>query len=138
MSTSKREQIREMLERAAPACRAMCTLDPNATFSYELMSGGVWWSDEIPSVTEAVWALRMVVAHRTCIVCGIDSSFGEEWEIAKQLFPEWVGFRAERCQSSAEIVEQFKAELARGERETRKMVRRLDAWDRHIKRNERE
>ncbi len=138
MQGSKSERIREMLEEAAPACRAMCTVDPNATFSYELLSGGVWSSDEIPPVTRAVWALRAVIRHRTCMICGIDSAFGEEWEVAKQLFPEWVGFRTERCQPSAEIVEQFNAELARGERQTNRMGRRLDAWDRLNKRKERE
>jgi hypothetical protein len=72
------------------------------------------------------------------MICGIDSECGEEWEVAKQVFPEWVGFRAERCQPQAEIVEQFKAELARGAREMQKVARRLDVWDRLSKRKERE
>ena len=138
MQGSKSERIREMLEEAAPACRAMCTVDPNATFSYELLSDGVWWSDEAPKEFEAISALRMVVRYRTCMICGVDSSFGEAWEVAKELFPGWVGFRAERCQPSAEIVEQIRAMLEKGKGETKKLIRLLDACDRFIKPKERE
>lgn len=127
MSKSKSERIREMLEEAAPACRAMCTVDPNATFFYDMMADGAWWSDETPKEFEAVSALRMVVRHRTCVICGIESPFGEAWDIAKKLFPEWVGFREERCRPSAEVVEQIKAMLVKGKREVEKMFRAADA-----------
>lgn len=136
MSTSKYERIREMLLQAAPECRALSRLDPNATLFYDMMADGAWWSDETPKEFEAVSALRMVVRHRTCVICGIDSPFGEEWEIAKELFPEWVGFREERCQPPAEIVEQVRAMLTKGKREVEKMFRLADAYEKRASRRD--
>lgn len=136
VSTSKSERIREMLEEAAPACRAMCTVDPNATLFFDLMADGAWWSDETPKEFDAISALRMVVRHRTCMICGIESPFGAAWEVAKELFPDWVGFREDRCRPSIEIVEQIRGMLVKGEREVEKLFRASDAYEKRASRRD--
>jgi len=76
--------------------------------SFDCMSYGVIWQDEMPPLDQRgqahSWGLRPVFGYRTSLILGQpDPSLEEYWTLAKHLFPEWVGFRPERCEPSAEL-----------------------------------
>jgi hypothetical protein len=39
----------------------------------------------------------VVINHRTSLLSGEEGQFPEVWAWAKQYFPRWIGFSAERC-----------------------------------------
>ena len=85
-----------------------CVHDPDATRSYELISGSVSWSDEeydifffIPEARQAAQALFV---YRTSLIEGRPrEAFRYAWDEARLRAPEWIGLRPERCTPSAEL-----------------------------------
>jgi hypothetical protein len=77
--------------------------DPEAKGSYELMSGALVWSDELPKLSEA-WAVvaqgdiwRFLVAYRASVTLGKEQvAFRAVWEQVVQHAPNWPGLRPER------------------------------------------
>jgi hypothetical protein len=69
---------------------------------FELMSGGLVWSDEYPPPTESgplfpQHHLREIWNHRSSLIKGEPAErFRETWETALKLFPHWPGFLPER------------------------------------------
>lgn len=53
---------------------------------------------------------------------GEASPYAEHWGLAKELFPQWVGFRDERCRPHAELLERFRQAALRGELETQRVI----------------
>jgi hypothetical protein len=85
-------------------------MEPSATLHYDLMSDALIWSDEKPKGRPAkeVWALRPVLRYRTGLILGLTlTEFQKEWETAKKLFPEWIGFREERSSRSVELEREY-------------------------------
>jgi hypothetical protein len=90
----------QMLDKIAPKLNRLAA-DPKARVSYELMSGSLVWSDELPPVEglepEEVWSLRPVWRYRSSVILGSpEEKHRSQWEQAQQLFPLWPGFRPER------------------------------------------
>lgn len=70
----------------------------SAQVRYELLSGSLIWSDEIPTdcfVDKD--CLRFVLKYRTGLLIGeTDPSCVSYWQEALRLFPDWIGFLPER------------------------------------------
>ena len=91
---------------------------------YEVMSGALMWEDEKPEIpfSELGW-FRAVLAYRTSIILGQPRrEFESIWSALREIAPNWPGFRAERCTSTPELVEQFGAQK-------KKSIRALDRMD---------
>ena len=98
------------------------TPSPAATPFYELMSGGLVWTDErdtdVPS--EVIWALRPLFAHRASLIKGVpDTKWLAYWATCIVIFPRWIGFLPERAKPTAQRI----ALLNRGQED---MLRELD------------
>jgi hypothetical protein len=78
--------------------------DPNATYSFEHLSGGFIWSDEFPQIFTPGWEIisegylyRYLVAARHDITLGEASPrFQAIWQQAVRFAPNWPGLRPER------------------------------------------
>lgn len=80
--------------------------DLTARPGYDLMSDSLVWPDEIPRGRRSreLWCLRPVLRFRTGIILGIHfSEFQMDWDTAKSVFPNWIGFRACRTAESASL-----------------------------------
>jgi hypothetical protein len=78
-----------------------------ATVFYEVMSGGLVWTDEkITGVpTEVIWALRPLWAYRSSMISGAPAAKWQDyWNICLELFPNWIGFLPERMRPSPELL----------------------------------
>src|SRR4051794_30193232 len=82
-------------------------VDPQARMGYDYFAGGVVWSDEHPEwefVEEngvhrivGQGTFRALLNHRHALILGEPAErFGELWEKAKQLCPNWPGFQPAR------------------------------------------
>lgn len=103
----------------------------DAELRYDMMSDAVYWSDEPPAIDsheaiEAVWALRPVFHHRVCVMLARPSPYAHLWELARDLFPMWIGFAHDRCHLAPDVLAHIAAMMQRGEREIRKLVRWAD------------
>ena len=85
---------------------------------YHVMADAVFWSDEFPRPTpgELENAFRLVINHRTSLLLGEEGRFSEVWNVAKDCYPYWPGFRMDRCTSNAEIADRIKR------------IRRVSSW----------
>lgn len=88
-------------------------------YSFDSMSASVIWEDELPSAQKRdlahSWGLRPIFGYRASLILGKpDQSLEEYWNLATQLFPNWVGFRPERCKPSQEIASFVEGERAKG------------------------
>ena len=101
--------------------------DPNATHSYEVMSGGFAWSDERLSQSGSVcmahgsWAFRFLMGYRASLIRGNPrEELRATWDQLLRECPEWPGFRPERRDAS------LATELDRESRKVDVCVRRLE------------
>ncbi len=102
---------------------AVCRFDPNADRKYDGMSGGFYWSDEIPegTPTRIIWRLRTVLGHRASITLSDPSrSYKDDWDRLAELCPSWPGFRPERSSLALE------EELSRAGEDFMKSVEEAD------------
>jgi len=77
--------------------------DKDAKPFFDLMSGGMLWSDETISglSPELLGCLRALFRYRTSLIEGRpDTRFEALWARIKQLNPNWIGLRSERCTPS--------------------------------------
>jgi len=102
----------EAIERIAPKLNQL-QKDPNARVHYELMSGGLVWSDELPPWDELEPGdsncLRGIWRFRSSLILGIpEEKHRRRWEQGQKLFPNWPGFLPERQSSSwrQQVIEQ--------------------------------
>ena len=86
-------------------------VDSEATPFYDLMSGAFIWSDEKVhglGVNE-MGCLRAICRYRTSlIVQEVDKRFEFLWNEFKQKYPEWIGFRLERCSPNETLTAQYR------------------------------
>jgi hypothetical protein len=104
---------------------AVCSPACSPKVFYEIMSGALVWSDETNHETpiEVIWALRMIVAYRTSLMLNKPrEEFKPIWDRALSLFPRWVGFRPERRQPTAELLQIYR----RGDVSLRKCLRNME------------
>lgn len=102
--------------------------DLGAVRSYEMMSGGFIWSDELPpsdrysEARDGDYALRFLFGYRASLIRGRpDESLRPVWDAVLAACPSWPGFRPERCSGS------LAPEL---EQEGKRAMRRLDRYSR--------
>jgi hypothetical protein len=71
----------------------------------DILADGLIWPDETIDSTpfEVISCLRFVWHHRTGIIIGEQRRFADTWQLARELFPHWVGFHPDRCRPSAEL-----------------------------------
>jgi hypothetical protein len=137
MSLSPETDSMHQWTKVYRACSQVLNLlsepDPAAVPFMDGMSDALIWPDECPDDAPMEWisGLRLIWNHRTSLLLGHDSIFEEYWRVAKECFPDWVGFRPERNTPSPELLEsiregtarlnemfnEFEAELARKEAE---------------------
>ena len=104
---SKLQELIEELRKHASKLNALSEPLPGATVFYEVMSGGLVWSDEkIEGVpVEVIWALRPLWAFRSSLIAEApQEKWRSYWDICRTIFPSWVGFRPERSTPSPELL----------------------------------
>jgi len=92
---------------------------------YEVMSGGLVWSDETnaETPTEVIWALRFLVAYRTGLMLNQPKpKFQVYWDHGLSMFPRWIGFRPNRWTPTNKLLNIYR----RGDVSTRKCLRDLE------------
>lgn len=112
------------LQSAAAVLSLLEREAPDAEMCWDMLAGAVYWSDEIDRHAlshESVGALRPVLRHRTCVMLDIHSPFGERWDIARSMFPKWVGFSQHRCRPSPEVLEKARVLMAGGARKVEEL-----------------
>lgn len=95
--------------RLAPLLNHL-TYQASACPHYELLSGALIWPDELPTerpLPDGWCAIRPLFRHRTCMIIGIPLEYSELWEVGKKSFPQWPGFRTDRCSPSNELKELY-------------------------------
>lgn len=92
--------------------------DPHATLEYHLFADAVFWSDEFPRPmnSDLENAFRMVLNHRTSLLCGEVGKFPAAWNLARECYPSWPGFQSERCTASPELADRIQR------------IRRVSEW----------
>jgi hypothetical protein len=85
-----------------------CKPDPKAECFFEVVSGGLIWTDERPSFevdAEELGALRILWSYRTSLLLGKPrAEFQRVWDAAFALSPHWPGFIIERQQPRSDLV----------------------------------
>ena len=95
---------------------------------YDMMSGGLVWTDETRRDTpvHVIWALRSFWAYRTSLM--LSQSHEEQvqvsywWQFGQAHFPNWVGFRPERRRPTAKLLRIYRM----GDVSLRKCLRDLE------------
>jgi len=103
------------IRRLAPLLNELEKSD-QATFEYQGVSDALVWSDELPeNPISYEMAIRYLLQYRTSVIAGEPiEQIAPYWEMAKEAFPNWPGFSAERCQPSESLasrVREMRAEL---------------------------
>lgn len=89
---------------AAIAILDSMVVDPNATYDYDYLSGGFYWSDEFPPIGSADWGIvehdclyRSLIRVRRCITLGNESVVTIPlWQQMLNDAPDWPGLLPER------------------------------------------
>lgn len=94
--------MHEWNERFTAAIREFNALakSADATVNYCMLAGALYWSDELPpsSSDDSRLLFRSLVNYRTGMIIGEPKTAGLPfWLWAKEAFPNWPGFDAERC-----------------------------------------
>jgi hypothetical protein len=104
------------------------TADPSAVASYEYLTGGLVWSDEVPADEQGrrtVWrslAFRMAIAYRASLTIGEErAEFRPLWQQIEQDAPSWPGLRPDRRGEAA------RRQLAERHKELDRWIEELDA-----------
>jgi hypothetical protein len=76
---------------------------------HDYLADGLIWRDETidTTPTQVIWALRFVWHYRTGFIIGEQRRFADIWQLARELFPHWVGFQPDRCSPSAELADLY-------------------------------
>ena len=89
---------------------------------YEYLSGGLVWSDETNVSFDTINVLRPLFNHRSVLILGTnDQTWAAYWRIANDLFPNWIGFQASRCESTPSLRKLIRAGRLRMHRECREL-----------------
>lgn len=115
----------DTLRAHATRLNSLSTPAPSARVFYEIMSGGLVWSDEAGEdlPVEVVWALRPLFAFRSSMILGSpQEKWRTYWDACVVLFPRWVGFHAERTTPTPALLRI----LRQGERRLDRCLESLD------------
>ena len=125
------EQVTQFSDAALAILDAM-RHDPDATYSYEHLSGGFYWSDEFPPFDSADWKVvghdyiyRYLIRIRRCITLG-DTALESSplWQQVSSLAPNWPGLLPER--RSGRIVRRLRAAERMADRCLEKLEAKFD------------
>ncbi len=122
------DQVKTFSDAALAILDAL-PVDPNATYAYEHLSGGFYWSDEFPSFDSADWQIvrhddlyRFLIRIRRCITLGDDSVESTPlWQQVMAHAANWPGLLPER--RSGRIVKR----LVAAERLADRCLKKLEA-----------
>ncbi len=96
----KIDRVRESLEN--------CSFDSEAESDYDIMAGGLFWSDEVPDRNECreylsvMLYLRRIIAYRASLTLNEERvEFRDKWLELKDAIPNWPGFKNDRIYGSA-------------------------------------
>ena len=97
------DRIEKFSDEAIAILNAM-PVDPDATYSYEHLSGGFMWTDEFPPLRSAEWKIvrhdyiyRFLINMRRCITLGDTSHESTAlWQQMVNDAPNWPGLLPER------------------------------------------
>ncbi len=87
---------------------------PNS-YKFDAMTASVIWYDELPERRGSAldWGLRPLFGYRgSLILSEPDLSLEPYWLLGKELFPNWVGFRPERCVPNPELAAFIREQIA--------------------------
>ena len=110
-------RVEAALRRHASGFRRRCwRFKPE--MQYHLFADAVFWVDEYPIAHDPDLedAFRLVLNHRTSLLTGSEGKVPQVWQLARQCFPKWIGFRRSRCTFNPKTAER----IAR--------IRRVAAW----------
>lgn len=104
------QRLEDLIKSLRPHAKRLNELSrpsASATVFYEVMSGGLVWTDEkiedVPA--EIIWALRPLWAYRSSVIAGAPKEkWRPYWDVCLSLFPHWIGFLPERSRSSPELL----------------------------------
>lgn len=88
------------LESLAPKIGSL-KVDPVARVYYELMSGGLAWTDELPALekmnSNEFGVMRALWSFRSSLILGSPKEkYRFLWEESQRWFPSWPGFQPDR------------------------------------------
>ena len=109
--------------------------DENATYFYEVMSGGFLWSDEFPDIASDEWKnfehdfiYRYLLAlRREVMLWTKDKEKHPLWKQVLSEAPQWPGLKQERL--SGRIVKRLKAAIRLSNYEIEKAFNEADEED---------
>jgi hypothetical protein len=106
----------DSLRRWAKQLDTVRVPNPAAKPFVDCMSDALVWPDETESgtPTEVIWALRFVRHYRTGLILGVERPHADFWQLARQLFPHWVGFQPSRCELSEQLAAVYHAAKKKG------------------------
>jgi hypothetical protein len=119
--------VESELRVAAPVLNALDRLDPAATVMFDLMSGGLVWSDECPPPEQwdALGPARCLWNYRTGLILGAPPAAHDRlWRLAHEVCPRWVALHSDRVTPTPQLIEVATALKARGHRE----LKVIDRW----------
>lgn len=89
----------------------MCQYDSAAICTYDIMAGGLVWTDEVPNPSDRGLNLRVSVYLRTVIAYRASLSLNQprlelenNWNELKKLLPNWPGFKEDRIYGEAQRI----------------------------------
>jgi hypothetical protein len=76
---------------------------------YDILSGAIIWSDELPkSAPVSLDCLRFVLNYRTGLLIGQPEPMNKLfWEEAMRRFPKWIGFMPERVTYNPDLISYY-------------------------------
>ena len=88
--------------------------EKNSRTQYHVMADAIFWDDEgIKNLNSKLGnSFRCILHHRTSLITGTpEEIYAKVYNIAKQYFPEWVGFSEDRttyCPELADRIERIR------------------------------
>jgi hypothetical protein len=108
------ESLYHDLSRIAASMEALKKKDDAKVF-YDLLSGSLFWSDELPKTSPVSSdCLRFVLKYRTGLIVGKpEPSFELFWQEAIRRFPNWIGFSVDRTTPNEALTAYYRKERKR-------------------------
>jgi hypothetical protein len=102
------------LSRIAASMEALKKEDDARAF-YDLLSGSLVWSDELPkNGAVSLDCLRFVLKYRTGLIVGEPQpSFELFWQESIRRFPNWIGFSVDRTTQNEALTAYYLQERKR-------------------------